>query len=484
MDFLKVVLYIRVSTQEQAMEGYSINEQQQRLAAYCTAKNWDLVHSYVDPGFSGSNINRPAMNQLIDDAKQKKFDAVLVYKLDRLSRSQKDTLYLIEDVFLKNQIDFVSMNENFDTSTAFGRAMIGILSVFAQLEREQIKERTQMGKDARAKEGLWHGGGFEPIGYDYIDGHLHINEYEAMQVREIYALFLRGTPIDRICRMMQEKGYTTKYGNWTHDSAVRSVLLTKLYAGLITWKGNEYPGQHDAIVSLDLFERVQKQYALISWSKNSQLHKPRPFQAKHLLTTLLYCGKCGARYFAKGNTSTRNGEKYTLSYYTCYSRGKTKKSLIKDHRCKNRTYRVERLNAMIIDEVKKLSFDANYLEQLVQTSTPSPNNQNRIVENRIDDIDKQITRLVDLYQLGTLSTNDLNHRIEQLNHEKQHLHAQLVPVDDASTTLDLHAAKQLLMQVDEVFTSKDEQVQKELIHALIDRIEILDDDITIFWAFV
>ena len=107
---------------------------------------------------------------------------VVVYKLDRLSRSQKDTLTLIEDNFIKNKVEFVSINENFDTSTPFGRAMIGILSVFAQLEKDQITERFTMGRIGRAKNGLYHGGPTAPTGYDYVDGKLVINEYEAIQV--------------------------------------------------------------------------------------------------------------------------------------------------------------------------------------------------------------------------------------------------------------------------------------------------------------
>lgn len=130
----KVGIYIRVSTQEQANEGYSIQAQKERLISYCKAKDWHIVDIYTDGGYSGSNLDRPGIQKLIADIE--KIDMVLVYKLDRLSRSQKDTLYLIEDIFLKNNVDFVSMNESFDTSTPFGRAMIGILSVFAQLERE------------------------------------------------------------------------------------------------------------------------------------------------------------------------------------------------------------------------------------------------------------------------------------------------------------------------------------------------------------
>ena len=142
----QVAIYIRVSTQEQAQEGYSVEQQTERLTAYCKAKDWPIVDIYIDPGFSGANIQRPALQRLFSDIKAGKVDCVLVYKLDRLSRSQKDTLYMIEDVFLAKSVDFVSMQENFDTSTPFGRAMIGILSVFAQLEREQIKERMSMGR--------------------------------------------------------------------------------------------------------------------------------------------------------------------------------------------------------------------------------------------------------------------------------------------------------------------------------------------------
>ena len=149
----KVAIYVRVSTTSQAEEGYSIEEQIDKLESYCKIKDWTVYKVYTDGGFSGSNTERPALERLIKDADRKKFDTVLVYKLDRLSRSQKDTLFLIEDVFIKNGIEFLSLQENFDTSTPFGKAMIGLLSVFAQLEREQIKERMQLGKLGRAKAG-------------------------------------------------------------------------------------------------------------------------------------------------------------------------------------------------------------------------------------------------------------------------------------------------------------------------------------------
>ena len=154
---LEVFGYVRVSTENQ-LENYSIEEQTMRIRSYCQAKGWHLIKIYTDGGYSGGNINRPALQQMLTDMKRGTVDAIIVYKLDRLSRSQKDTLTLIEDHMLSAGVDFISINENFDTSSPFGRAMIGILSVFAQLEKDQITERFTMGRIGRSKAGYYHGG--------------------------------------------------------------------------------------------------------------------------------------------------------------------------------------------------------------------------------------------------------------------------------------------------------------------------------------
>ena len=134
---MKVALYARVST-EQQIDNYSIPLQRERLEAFCTSKGWTHTQEYIDAGYSGSNLNRPALQQLQKDIQNKKINMVIVYRLDRLSRSQRDTLYLIEEVFLPHEVEFISLSETIDTTTAFGRAAIGVLSVFAQLERETI----------------------------------------------------------------------------------------------------------------------------------------------------------------------------------------------------------------------------------------------------------------------------------------------------------------------------------------------------------
>lgn len=305
-------LYICVSTLEQAQEGYSIGAQKERLIAFCKAHDWTIMDIYVDGGYTGANINRPGLQKLISE-----IDIVLVYKLDRLSRSQKDTLYLIEEVFLPNNVDFVSMSESFDTSTPFGRAMIGILSVFAQLEREQIKERTHMGLIARAKQGLYHGGGKPPIGYNYDheNGKLVINEYEAIQIKKIFEWYSNGMSTDKIAERLKSEGYKNKYKSWdiVNGSTVAKILCNDVYLGVTHFGDVVTENTHEPIITREQFEKTQEIKI-----KRQEIYGDTAFVSAHLLTGMIFCGRCGARYFAK-----RSYSRY--EYFLCYSRAKASK---------------------------------------------------------------------------------------------------------------------------------------------------------------
>ena len=184
MQSKRVFIYVRVSTTQQYEEGYSIPQQIERLQKYCEANEWQVIKVYVEDGHSGGTMERPALQKMFKEIPKEHPDLILVDKLDRLSRSQFDTLYMIQKVFDPQGVAFVSRAESFDTSSAFGKAMVGILAVFAELERSRIKERMIDGKEGRAKEGKYKGGGKVPIGfrYDKETEELTINEYEAEQV--------------------------------------------------------------------------------------------------------------------------------------------------------------------------------------------------------------------------------------------------------------------------------------------------------------
>ena len=254
-----VGIYVRVSTAEQAREGYSIGEQTERLKSYCSAMKWKDYKVYTDAGFSGANTNRPALQEMLRDIRSGVISRVLVYKLDRLSRSQRDTLSLIEDEFLPNQCEFTSMNENFDTSTPFGRAAIGILAVFAQLEREQIKERMQMGADARAKEGKWHGG-VTPYGFRY-DGELKVVPEEAAVIREICAKLIAGKGTCVIANELNAARVPTKRGGRWHGDTIRHMLKNVLLQGDLQLHMHDHSccyirEHHEPVLSRELFRAV------------------------------------------------------------------------------------------------------------------------------------------------------------------------------------------------------------------------------------
>nr|DAG82144.1 MAG TPA: integrase [Caudoviricetes sp.] len=450
MNMIKGACYVRVSTDNQ-LENYSIEEQTDRLKAYCKAKDIQIVKIYTDGGYSGGNVNRPALQQMLQDIDKGLIDSVIVYKLDRLSRSQKDTLMLIEDCFLAKNVDFVSVNENFDTSTPFGRAMIGILSVFAQLEKDQITERFTMGRIGRAKNGYFHGGGNAPTGYDYIDGELIINDYEAIQVKDLYNRFLKGYSIHNCWQYMQQK-----YGGWSSEVLVRNVLKNELYIGKVKFKGVAYQGNHQPIISEETFRQVQDLFN--SSRRASDTFKRSPFKASTLLSSLVYCGKCGARFHGEhGN-------------YSCYSRTKGDKKYIVDPNCKNKKWKIEELDRLVLDYIMRLDFSKLKSGHPV----PVPVTDYSI---RLNEIDKQIGKLIDLYQVSGIPIETIQEKMDALNKEKEALLNISKPKNVPVTTLaEMITARDTLMSLSDA-GSLDEK--RACLTMIIDRIIIDDDNVNI-----
>lgn len=245
----RACVYTRVSTSEQANEGYSIDEQERMCRAAIESKDWECVGVYSDPGVSGRSLNRPGLKDMLAKILKHEVEAVVVYKLDRLSRKQKDTMMLIEDVFLKNNVDLISLNETLDTSTPWGRAMIGILSSFNQMESETIQGRTAMGRSAKAKKGCY-AGGRPPFGYEVVNGELAVNEEEAKVVRLVFKLRAQGLSLYKITDRMNAEGYHNRQGGEFAHSAPQSILKNeRFYRGFYQY-GNEpeVAGHHEAIL--------------------------------------------------------------------------------------------------------------------------------------------------------------------------------------------------------------------------------------------
>lgn len=465
MSFEKMMVcgYVRVSTDTQ-LDNYSIDEQSDRIRAYCAAKGWTLLNIYTDGGFSGGNTNRPALQQMLHDVRENQIDAVVVYKLDRLSRSQKDTLTLIEDELLAHKTDFISINENFDTSTPFGRAMIGMLSVFAQLEKDQITERFMMGRIGRGKAGSFHGGGNPPTGYDYIDGRLIVNEYEATQVREAFQSFLDGKSINAIQRNLSGH-YTTK---WT-ATKVRNVLKNSIYIGHVKFYGQEYQGTHEPLISQETFQMTQRLLTSFERESAKSTSQKTPFRAGYLLSGLVYCGLCGARY------SANHG------YYKCYSRAKSSQKFIVDPDCRNDNWKIENLDAVIVSQIDMLLSSQTALQDALSASEQEKKVKidKAKLNRRCIEIDMEIEKLIELYQVSQIPMQIITSHVNQLSAEKATLESQLNAPDEVPAT-------ELFFQAAENYrngfgTAESIDKKRSLIAALIERITIVHQSVNIHW---
>jgi site-specific DNA recombinase len=475
MDKKRVFIYVRVSTQHQAEEGYSIPQQIERLKKYCEAMGWILVKIYTDDGYSGGSMERPALEQMIKDIKAGHADIVLVDKLDRLSRSQFDTLYLIQKVFDVNNVGFVSRAEAFDTSTPFGKAMVGILAVFAELERSRIKERMMDGQEGRAKEGKYRGGGFVPIGYDRINGELEINAYEAMQVREAFEMFNNRVPVFRIMTIMNNKGYRTKYGEWK-EMTLRGMFSRRIYIGEIVHKGKTYKGQHTAIIEMEVFEKAQKIVA-----ERSIQHENRKIGRayKSPLGGIIYCGQCGSRYHFRSGANTKDGTR--RNYYICYSRSKGDKKYIKDPNCKNRNYRDKELDEIVFNEIRKLKSEPLYISEI----QGSVDNSYKIkqIEDRIGKLESQISKFMDLYSIGGIELESIGDKIRPLNEEKKALEAQLAELVVPDEKVSEDEIMSLVDAFESVLAEDDCQKIHAVVSTLIEKVVIDGEFVKIHWKF-
>lgn len=472
---MKVALYIRVSTQEQANEGYSIGEQTERLTKYAQAHDWNIYKAYTDPGFTGSNMNRPALKNLINDVKNNKFDKVVVYKLDRLSRSQKDTLTLIEDIFLKNNVDFVSMSENFDTSTPFGKAMIGILAVFAQLEREQIKERMAMGKEARAKKGLWNGGSEAPYGYTYNNGLLIKDDFEAMIVNKIYDLAYQGISDRKIAEILNKEGYKTRRGKWARTS-VRNILSRDIYSGIINYGSDKFEGIHEPIIESDTASEVSR---IRKTRVNNLLTNNRPWKASSCISGLVYCAKCGGKYYIVTNRCKKDDRIYIYRRFSCENR-ENRGIKAQTFKCTNKKWRKEKLVDLVLGEIRKLATDPEYTQAPKEKT--SSRNEISVIRSEIKKVDNQISKLVDLYSLESMPIDLIKQKIDDLNEKKNILKNKISAAqDDKKKNEQIKKVKGIIKQIPKILDNGTEEEIREVVVALIDRIEIDEDDVAIYW---
>ncbi|MGB9455629.1 MAG: recombinase family protein [Bryobacteraceae bacterium] len=320
---LRCAIYTRKSTEEGLEQDFNtLDAQREAAEAFIQSQRREgwivLPERYDDGGFTGANMERPALRRLLAAVEAGEIDCVVVYKVDRLSRSLLDFTNILSQ-FDKRNVSFVAVTQQFNTSTSLGRLTLNILLSFAQFERELIGERTRDKMSAARKKGKWVGG-CPVLGYDVAPGggRLVVNEEEAERVRTIFALFEESVSAQKTLAEIQRRDWRLK--SWTRKTgelhtggrfsldALRRLLTNILYTGAVRHQGKIYPGEHAAILARDQWERVQ---SLLPQSTQPRGGMRNKYQA--LLQGLLHCECCAApmvySYAAKG------GRKYP--YYVC-----------------------------------------------------------------------------------------------------------------------------------------------------------------------
>jgi len=340
---MRCAVYTRKSSEEGLdMDFNSLDAQRESCEAYIVsqrAEGWIAVNDrYDDGGFSGGTLERPALQRLIAAVQSGKLDVIVVYKIDRLSRSMLDFLNLVE-LFERHGVTFVSVTQSFNTKDAMGRMALNILVTFAQFERELIGERIRDKVAASRKRGKWMGG-WTPLGYEVRDRKLMVHETDAERVRAIFRRFVQLKSATLLARELVAANERTRYGHLLDKGVLYKILHNRVYLGEAVHKGTSYPGEHEAIIDRKLWDQV---HAILTESPRKRANNSRA-QMPALLKGLLF-GPDGA---AMSPTHTRkSGRLYR--YYISQTAMKQGRS-----DCPVKLVPAAELERIIIDQVRRL----------------------------------------------------------------------------------------------------------------------------------
>jgi site-specific DNA recombinase len=405
-----IALYCRVSTDEQAREGVSLEEQQERLQAYCRAMGWsDEVVLFVDNGFSAKSTERPQLQKLLKEIEAGNVAKVMVTKLDRLSRRLLDLLKLI-DLFQEHQVSFISISESFDTNTPSGRLTLQVLGAVAEFERERIRERVLENMFHAAHQGRWLTQ--SPYGYRLENKELVIDEKEAEVVKRVYDLFLeKGLGFYSIAKILNEEGIPSKQNKEWSIRSIKLMLMNPAYKGTLVWNRRDSSKKKRSLKDDEEWIVVEDCLPVIidksTWdSVQVKLHKspipPRAKTSPHLLGGLLKCGNCGSGMSIGWSGSPKN--RYRV--YRC-SANKNKGT------CTSKQYRADEVEAWFKHGLLQLfeSLPTTLIPSIVEHSRKGESQQ---VQQKIRSAKNRYKRKVEAYTAGLIDLEDLQEEKERM----------------------------------------------------------------------
>lgn len=369
---LSCAIYSRVSTDEQAaLEYNSLQAQEEICAGYVAMRgrdpgadaSWQIADTYRDSGYSGGTLERPALRRLMEDVDAGRIQVVVVYKIDRLSRSISQ-FYQVWNVFERKGVDLVSATQDLNTTTSQGKLMLNMLLSFGQFEREQIGERTRDKIGAARRRGKWTGGTpLLGLDVDPRGGRLLVNKDEAVLVKEIFRLYLETPSLRKVVEELGRRGWHRK--TWTRKNGIERegaafdkpsllrLLRNPLYCGKVHHRGSLHPGEHPAIITEATWERAQ---ALLSRNGDTG---GKDVRNKHgaLLRGLIRCATCGS---AMTHSFTKKGD-VLYRYYVCITR--LKKGA---HACPHGKVSAQKVEQQVVERIRAIGSDPDLIAETVR----------------------------------------------------------------------------------------------------------------------
>ncbi|PGS68287.1 recombinase RecB [Bacillus cereus] len=442
---MKCVIYRRVSTDMQVEEGISLNMQKLRLEQYAKSQGWLVIDDYCDEGYSAKNIERPAFQQMIKDMKKTKFDIILVYRLDRFTRSVMD-LHALLKTMDEHNVKFKSSTEIFDTTTATGRMFITLVATLAQWERETTAERVRDAMQKKAELGL-RNGAKSPMGYDQSKGNLYINHTEAEIVKYIFETY-KTKGVISIVKSLNSRGIKTKQGNVFNYDAVRYILNNPIYIGKIRWGEDILTdiAQEDfkTFINKDTWYTVQQ-------IQNSRKIGKVRLQNYFVFSNVLRCARCEKHFL--GSKQVRAHNRTVMSY-----------------RCSSRHHKGMCSMPQIPEDVIEKEF-LNLLDDVIidlDDTVDQPVKLSNLHEhyNKIQD---KKSRLKYLFIEGDISQNEYKKDMIVLNQEEATIQKQLATTEESVSSVEI---KELLNRLKDEWFYLNNESKKSAVNSFVSSISV------------
>ena len=471
---VKTGIYIRVSTEEQAKEGFSINAQKEKLKQYSFSRDWDIYDYYIDDGISGKNLkDRPNILRLLEDVKSSNINNILVYKIDRITRSTKNLIELIE-LFNDYNCSFNSIMESIDTSSATGRMFIKIVGIFAEFERENLAERVTLGYEQKTREGNYTNTN-GVYGYDYVVGigNLLVNEYEKNIVNDIYNYYLEGQSLSKISKLLIDKKVPTKRGGKWCQSTISSILSNPLYIGKVRYNVENYKNcdfeadsNHEPIISKETFRNVQE------IMKKRQRFKSRryPSENTYFLGTLI-CSECGSRLISKQHRDNKTKHNKLYASYLCQNKRNGNCNCIGfSHKKMEQAF----LNYIkdyptMIPEINKMNINNN-----------SNDEKRKVLEIELGKLDKKVNEIRNLFLQEKLTFEEYKNFSTKLDENILSINEEMNEIMSNEDNIDIDQIKDIIGNIELNFRYLDNKEKLTFINSFIHHIKVKSDNGKVF----